>query len=105
MSVGGRPDSATARPRWSTSCWHFAHITTPDPPRQFAARWGFSPKYWPSVETWSRVPRSLASRSAPVTALVFPEFTNTVAHLREVLGDETYESLADRCAAMTTAAI
>jgi tetratricopeptide (TPR) repeat protein len=42
---------------------------------------------------------------SPLTALAFPEFTNTVGHLREVLGDATYESLADKGVAMSTAAI
>jgi predicted ATPase len=41
---------------------------------------------------------------SPFTTRV-PELTAAIAHLREVLGDQTYESLADKGAAMTTAAM
>jgi hypothetical protein len=40
-----------------------------------------------------------------LTALAFPEITTAIAHLRDVLGDETYESLAGKGETMTTAAI
>ena len=39
------------------------------------------------------------------TAAGFPEFSSVVAHLREVLGDQTYESLAHKGQTMTTAAM
>ena len=42
---------------------------------------------------------------APLTALWLPELSTTVDHLREVLGDQVYESLARKGAAMTTAAM
>ena len=38
----------------------------------------------------------------PLTAAVFPEITTGIAHLREVLGDQTYESLARTGETMTT---
>ncbi len=41
----------------------------------------------------------------PLTRMAFPEITTTIAHLREVLGDETYESLAPRGESMTNAAM
>ncbi|HYB80130.1 MAG TPA: hypothetical protein VED43_00475, partial [Mycobacterium sp.] len=41
----------------------------------------------------------------PLIAASFPELETTVAHLRNVLGDQTYESLARKGEAMTTAAI
>jgi predicted ATPase/class 3 adenylate cyclase len=41
----------------------------------------------------------------PFTATVFPEITTAVSHLRDVLGDQTYESLARRGETMTTAEI
>jgi predicted ATPase/class 3 adenylate cyclase len=40
-----------------------------------------------------------------MTARAFPEFTAAIAHLREVLGDQTYESLARKGETMTTAAM
>jgi predicted ATPase/class 3 adenylate cyclase len=42
---------------------------------------------------------------SPVTARSFPELSATIAHLRDVLGDQTYESLAHKGETMTTAAM
>jgi predicted ATPase len=39
----------------------------------------------------------------PLAALAFPEMTTAIAHLREVLGDQTYDSLAREGEAMTIA--
>ena len=41
----------------------------------------------------------------PLTQTAFPEINTTMTHLREVLGDETYESLANAGGNMTTAAM
>ena len=41
----------------------------------------------------------------PLTQKAFPEFNTAVAHLREVLGDERYESLARAGAGMTNNAV
>jgi hypothetical protein len=43
--------------------------------------------------------------ASPLTVAAFPQLSRTIAHLREVLGDVTYESLARKGKAMTTAAI
>ena len=40
---------------------------------------------------------------SPFTALASPKINTTIAHLREVLGDQTYESLARKGETMTTA--
>jgi hypothetical protein len=42
---------------------------------------------------------------SPLTALAFPEISTAIAHLRDVLGDDTYESLARNGQTMTTAAM
>jgi predicted ATPase/class 3 adenylate cyclase len=42
---------------------------------------------------------------SPMTAAIEPELSTAIAHLREVLGDQTYESLARKGEAMTTAAM
>ena len=42
---------------------------------------------------------------SPMAAAVLPEITTTITHLRDVLGDQTYESLARKGEAMTTAEI
>jgi tetratricopeptide (TPR) repeat protein len=41
----------------------------------------------------------------PLSALVFPEISTAIAHLRDVLGDQVYESLVRKGATMTTAAM
>ena len=41
----------------------------------------------------------------PMTAAWVPELGTTIAHLRDVLGDQTYESLAHDGETMTTAAM
>jgi hypothetical protein len=40
-----------------------------------------------------------------MTAVAVPGFGTAIKHLREVLGDQTYESLARKGEAMTSAAI
>ena len=42
---------------------------------------------------------------SPLTAASFPEITTAITHLRDVLGDQTYESLARKGETMTTAAM
>ena len=42
---------------------------------------------------------------SPLTSTALPEFNTAIAHLREVLGDPAYESLARKGETMTTAAI
>ena len=42
---------------------------------------------------------------SPLTAAAIPELTTAIAHLRDVLGDQTYESLARKGETMTTAAM
>jgi hypothetical protein len=39
----------------------------------------------------------------PLIAVAYPEFDRTVAHLRDALGDETYESFAHKGEMMATA--
>jgi hypothetical protein len=46
-----------------------------------------------------------ARRISPLTTTALPEFNRAIAHLRDVLGDQTYESLARKCETMTTAAM
>ena len=42
---------------------------------------------------------------SPLTAAAVPEIGTAIAHLRGVLGDQTYESLARKGKTMTTAAM
>jgi hypothetical protein len=43
--------------------------------------------------------------ATPVSLMSFPQITATIAHLRQILGDERYESLARKGRAMTNVAI
>ena len=43
--------------------------------------------------------------SNPITAVAVPEIGTAITHLRDVLGDQTYESLARKGETMTTAAM
>ena len=40
-----------------------------------------------------------------MTSVTIPELNTAIAHLRDALGDQTYELLARKGAAMTTAAM
>jgi tetratricopeptide (TPR) repeat protein len=42
---------------------------------------------------------------SPLTAAAYPEINTVIAHLRDVLGDQIYESLARKGKTMTTAAM
>jgi hypothetical protein len=42
---------------------------------------------------------------SPIAAAGVPEITTAITHLRDVLGDQTYESLARKSETMTTAAM
>ncbi len=42
---------------------------------------------------------------SPLTVMISPDINTAIAHLREVLGDQTYESLARQGETMTTAAM
>jgi hypothetical protein len=42
---------------------------------------------------------------SPMTAALIPEITTAISHLRDVLGDQTYESLARKGETMTTTAM
>ena len=50
-------------------------------------------------------PAATIPRVSPLSAVAFPEVNTAIAHLREVLGDQTYESLARKGETMTTAAM
>jgi hypothetical protein len=41
----------------------------------------------------------------PLTAMTSPDINTAITHLRDVLGDQTYESLARKGETMTTAAM
>ena len=58
-----------------------------------------------SDATNRRPPSPVSPSSAPSPQRRLPEFNTAIAHLREVLGDPAYESLARKGETMTTAAM
>jgi hypothetical protein len=48
-------------------------------------------------------PLSNGVQGGPLTASAFLQISTVIAHLRDVLGDQTYESLACKGETMTTA--
>ena len=74
-------------------------------PRRSASRWPSSPLFSTGSDATNRRPPSPASRSVPSSAAAVPEITTAITHLREVLGEATYESLARKGETMTTAAM
>ena len=91
----------------------FDHFSCGDPqlPRRgqhrqrSASRWPSSPLFSTGSDATNRRPPSPGSRSAPSPRRSFPEITTAIAHLRDVLGEATYESLARKGETMTTAAM
>ena len=67
-------------------------------------RWPSSPPFSTGSDATNRRPPSPVSHQPPRRTAV-PEINTAIAHLREVLGDETYESLARKGETMTTAAM
>jgi hypothetical protein len=55
-------------------------------------------RYEPAATIWGYA-------VSPLTVGTYPEVRTAIAHLREVLGDEAYESLARQGKSMTTAAM
>ena len=68
------------------------------------SRWLPSPPSSTGWDVTKRRRQSPVSRSAP-NAASFPNLNTTITHLRDVLGDQTYESLARKGDTMTTAEI
>ena len=98
-------NTAPQKPRSTTSRWRSATTSTRETSRRRAVRWPSSPACWTGSATMSRRPPSPTSPTNPLTRMAFPEITTTIAHLREVLGDDRYESLAQVGQAMTNAAM
>ncbi len=87
-----RPNTATRWPHSITSLWQSATTTTRATPRRSASRWPSSPLFSTGSDATNRRPLSPASPLSPLAAAAFPEIATAIAHLRDVLGDQTYES-------------
>ncbi len=70
-----------------------------------ASPWPSSPPFSTGSDATNRRPPSPVSLSAPYRQRPSPNSTPPITHLRDVLGDQTYESLARKGETMTTAAM
>ena len=70
--------------------------------RRRSSRWS-NPSQW----SWVRLvcERTASRRGSVLAPAALPQFARTIAHLRDVLGDNSYESLARKGETMTTAAM
>ena len=66
-------------------------------------RWLCSPPFSTGSDATNQRQPSPVSPFSPFTAAATPELNTAIAHLRDVLGDQTYESLARKGETMTTA--
>ena len=86
------------------SRWRSATTSTQVTSRHREVRWPSSPPCWTGSVTMSLRPPSPIRRER-LTRMAFPEIATTIVHLREMLGDDRYESLAQVGKAMTNAAM
>ena len=94
---------ATLHPRLIRSVWLSATCTTratPLPPR-----WLPLPLRSTGSDGLRRRPTIAGFALSPLTALATPEISAAITHLRDVLGDQNYESLAREGKSMTTSAM
>jgi hypothetical protein len=79
--------------------------TTPVTPPICVPLWLSSPRGWIGSDATNRRPPWPGHPISPHTTAAFPEINTAIAHLRDVLGEQTYESLARKAEMMTTAEI
>ena len=66
--------------------------------------WLCSPSFFDRLGRYQAAATIAGFAFSPLTAAL-PEFNTAIAHLRDVLGDQIYESLARKGETMTTAAM
>ena len=74
-------------------------------PRRSASRWPASSLFSTGSDATNRRPLSARFALSPLAVTGVPEITTAITHLRDVLGEATYESLALKGETMTTAAM
>ena len=100
-----KPSTAIRSSPSTTSLWPSATTSTQATPPLSVARWLSSPPFSIASDATSQRPPSPDTPFSPMSAAWSPEVATAIAHLREVLGDRTYESLARKGETMTTAAL
>ncbi len=103
-----RLEAELRRPAGRARLLHCGHPQLPrlGQHRQYAwPPWRSSPPVSIGSDAMNQRPPSPVSPFSPLTAAWVPEINTAIAHLRDVLGDQTYESLARKGETMTTAAM
>ena len=100
-----RPNTATRWPRSITSLWRSATSTTRATPPSIRAPLAVLAAFFDRLGRHEPAATIAGFAFSPLTAAAFPEINTAIAHLRDVLGDQTYESLARKGETMTTAAM
>ncbi len=95
---------ATRWPRSITSRLRSAISTTRATPPICVSPWLSSPSFFDRLGRYEPAATIAGFAFSPLTAAL-PELSTAIAHLRDVLGDQTYESLARKGETMTTAAM
>ena len=100
-----RPNTATRWPRSITSLWRSATTTTPATPPLSVPVLAVLAAFLDRLGRYEPAATIAGFALNPLTAAWVPEIGTAIAHLRDVLGDQTYESLARKGETMTTAAM
>ena len=100
-----RPNTATRWPRSITSLWPSATTTTRATPPLIRSPLAVLAALFDRLGRYEPAATIAGFAFSPLTAAAVPEISTAIAHLREVLGDQTYESLARKGETMTTAAM
>ena len=100
-----RPNTATRWPRSITSLWQSATSTMRATPRRSASRWPPSPLFLDRLGRYEPAATIAGFALTPLSAASVPQLATAITHLRDVLGEATYESLARKGETMTTAAM
>ena len=74
-------------------------------PRRSASRWPVLAVLFDRLGRYEPAATIAGFALSPISAAGVPEITTAIAHLRDVLGEATYESLARKGETMTTAAM
>ena len=100
-----RPNTATPCPRSITSLWRSATTTTRATPPTIRVPLAVLAALFDRLGRYEPAATIAGFALSPLAAAAVPEITTAIAHLRDVLGDQTYESLARKGETMTTAAM
>ena len=93
----------TRWPRSSTSPWRSATSTTRATPPPCGTALAVLATFFDRLGRNESAATIAGFSFDPLTAAWVPEINTAIAHLRDVLGDQTYESLARKGETMTTA--